>query len=138
MSDKLNEITEGSFLRVNEEGKAYWGQPEGGGAITTLHINVTDVNVETMKATFTADKTPVEMLQASANGPIWCVVTFAAGIMGEKAVSIGVPPAWYSGQPAFGGTTANAHNDNGNNKTIYAVRRGGPDRWILDLSLFGS
>ena len=24
MSEKLNEITEGSFLRVNEEGKAYW------------------------------------------------------------------------------------------------------------------
>ena len=32
MSDKLNEITEGSFLRVNKEGKAYWGQPEGGGS----------------------------------------------------------------------------------------------------------
>ena len=31
MSDKLNEITEGSFLRVNEKGKAYWGQSEGGG-----------------------------------------------------------------------------------------------------------
>ncbi len=31
MSEKLNEITEGSFLRVNKEGKAYWGQPEGGG-----------------------------------------------------------------------------------------------------------
>ncbi len=30
MSEKLNEITEGSFLRVNEEGKAYWGQFEGG------------------------------------------------------------------------------------------------------------
>ena len=24
MSEKLNEITEGSFLRVNKEGKAYW------------------------------------------------------------------------------------------------------------------
>ena len=31
MSEKFNEITEGSFLRVNEEGKAYWGQSEGGG-----------------------------------------------------------------------------------------------------------
>ena len=30
MSDKLNEIAKGSFLRVNEEGKAYWGQSEGG------------------------------------------------------------------------------------------------------------
>ena len=25
MNEKLNEITEGSFLRVNEQGKAYWG-----------------------------------------------------------------------------------------------------------------
>lgn len=31
MNEKLNEITNGSFLRVNEEGKAYWGQSEGGG-----------------------------------------------------------------------------------------------------------
>ena len=31
MNEKLNEIAKGSFLRVNEEGKAYWGQPEGGG-----------------------------------------------------------------------------------------------------------
>ena len=30
MSEKFNEITNGSFLRVNEEGKAYWGQSEGG------------------------------------------------------------------------------------------------------------
>lgn len=33
MSEKLNEIIEGSFLRVNEQGKAYWGQSEGGGSI---------------------------------------------------------------------------------------------------------
>ena len=32
MSEKLNEIANGSFLRVNEEGKAYWGQSEGGGS----------------------------------------------------------------------------------------------------------
>lgn len=31
MSEKFNEITEGSFLCVNEEGKAYWRQSEGGG-----------------------------------------------------------------------------------------------------------
>ena len=109
----------------------------GGGGATTLHINVTAINMETMEATFTADKTPLEMQEASVTGPIWCVVTFAAGIMGEKAVSIGVPPAWCGGQPAFGGTTANAHNDNGNNKTIYVVRRGGPDRWIFDATQFG-
>ena len=31
MNEKFNEIAKGSFLRVNEEGKAYWGQSEGGG-----------------------------------------------------------------------------------------------------------
>ena len=29
MSEKLNEIRDGSFLCANEEGKAYWGTPEG-------------------------------------------------------------------------------------------------------------
>ena len=139
MSEKLNEIAKGSFLRVNEQGKAYWGQSEGGGGggVTTLHINVTAVNLETMEATFTADKTPLEMQQASATGPIWCVVTFAAGIMAEEAVSIGVPPAWYGGTPAFGSVTANAHNDNGNNKISYVVRMKDSDRWIFDSTQFG-
>ena len=108
-----------------------------GGEITTLHINVTALNLETTEATFTADKTPAEMLQASANGPIWCTITFAAGIMAEEAVSIGVPPAWYGSSPAFGSMTANAHNDNGNNKTGYAVRSVGSDRWIFDATQFG-
>ena len=110
----------------------------GGGGATTLHINVTAVNRETKEATFTADKTPLEMREASVTGPIWCVVTIAAGLMGEKAVSIGAPPAWYGGKTAFGGVTANAHNDNGNNKTGYVVREGGPDNWIFDATLFGS
>ena len=109
----------------------------GGGEITTLHINVTALNLEKMEATFTADKTPTEMRQASANGPIWCVVTFAAGLMEEGAVSIGVPPAWYGGFPAFGSMTANAHDDNGNNKTGYAVREGDSNRWIFDATQFG-
>ena len=109
----------------------------GGGVVTTLHINVTAVNIETMEATFTADKTPVEMLQASANGPTWCVVFFSAGILSEEAVSVGVPPAWYGG-PAFGGAIAAVHGDDGNNKLVYAVRQGSPDTWILDLSAFGA
>ena len=29
MSEKLNEIRDGSFLCINEKGRAYWGQPEG-------------------------------------------------------------------------------------------------------------
>lgn len=109
----------------------------GGGAVTTLHINVTAVNRETMEATFTADKTPTEMLEAAAAGPTWCVVSFAAGIMAPEAVSTGIPPAWYTaGVVAFGGATENAHNDNGNNKMGYAVRSGSTG-WIVDLTQFG-
>ena len=107
------------------------------GGVTTLHINVTAVNRETMEATFTADKTPLEMQEASVTGPIWCVVTFAAGLMAEEAVSIGVPPAWYGGQAAFGSVTANVHDDNGNNKTGYIARRGGPNSWLVDLTQLG-
>ena len=110
----------------------------GGGGVTTLHINVTAVNTETTEVTFTADKTPSEMQQASANGPTWCVVSFAAGIMAEEAVSFGVPPTWYAGDPAFGRVTAALHEDDGNNKTFYAVRQKLPDTWMLDLSAFES
>lgn len=113
------------------------GGSSGGGEITTLHINVTAVNTETMEATFTADKTPAEMKQASANGPVWCVVSVAAGIMAEEAVSCGAPPAWYGGAPAFGAATAAVHGDDGSNKTGYAVRKGFGDTWILDLSVLG-
>lgn len=109
----------------------------GGGGVTTLHINVTAVNVETMEATFTADKTPAEMQQASANGPVWCVISFPAGILSEEALSVGAPPAWYGSDMAFGGVTAAVHEDDGSNKLVYAVRQGLPDTWILDLSAFG-
>ena len=107
----------------------------GGGGVTTLHINVTAVNVETMEATFTADKTPSEMTQAAVNGPVWCVVTFAAGLMGKDAVSIGLPPAWLSGTPAFGSVIAYVHDADGTNKIGYAVRAGSAG-WLVDLTQF--
>ena len=139
MSDKLNEITEGSFLRVNEEGKAYWGQSEGGGgAVTTLHINVTAVDRETMKATFTADKTPAEIQQASINGPVWCVVSFPVGILAEEALALGVPPTWYGSDIAFGCVQALVHGEDGNNIIVYVVRPIDTDTWFLDLNAFGS
>ena len=138
MSEKLNKITEGSFLRVNEEGKAYWGQPEGGGAITTLHINVTGINTETMKATITADKTPAEIKQAALDGPVWCVVSFPAGILVEEAISLGVPPTWYGSDMAFGCVQAPAHNSDGSNIIVYVVRPLDTDTWFLDLNAFGS
>lgn len=109
----------------------------GSGGVTTLHINVTAVNSETMEATFTADKTPEEMQQASVNGPVWCVVTFAAGLMGGGSVSFGVPPAWYGGAPAFGGLVEHIHSDAGNNNVGYAIRAAGSGSWVFDIRQFG-
>ena len=113
------------------------GGSSGGGEITTLHINVTAVNTETMEATFTADKTPAEMNQASANGPVWCVVTFAAGVVSEDVLSVGVPPAWYGSLSAFGYLTNLVHNENGNNTFSYVVREATHDRWSFDITQFG-
>ena len=125
------------FLKQYGGGGGGGGSVPAAGGVTTLHINVTAVNFETMEATFTADKTPLEMREASVNGPVWCVVTCAAGLMAEEAVSVGVPPAWYgAGVVAFGSGTANTHNDNGNNKTDYAVRAGS-EGWLVDLTQFG-
>ena len=130
LDEKSFSLDENGVLSVSGGG--------GSGGVTTLHINVTAVNRETMKATFTADKTPTEMRQAAVNGPVWCVVTIAAGLMGQEAVSVGAPPAWYgAGVVAFGGATENAHNDNGNNKTGYAVRSGSAG-WLVDLTQLGS
>ena len=129
--------TAGQLLGKTETGTAWIDPPQSGGGITTLHINVTAVNFETMEATFTADKTPLEMDQASVTGPVWCVVTIAAGLMGKDAVSIGVPPAWYNGIPAFGKSTNWKHSEDGSNTFGYAVQRAGPDKWRLDLTQFG-
>ena len=128
--------TVGQLLSKTESGTAWIDPPQSGGA-TTLHINVTAVNRETMEATFTADKTPTEMQQASANGPTWCVVTFEAGVMSANAVSIGLPPVWFGGFPAFGGLTALVHNADGNNTFSYAVREATSDRWLVDVTQFG-
>lgn len=114
------------------------GGGSGGGGVTTLHINVTAVNMETMEATFTADKTPAEMQQASVNGPIWCVVTFAAGIMSEEAKSLCVPPAWeYNNTVAFGSVTVPVHDKDGENHVFFAVSGTySNDKWSIDLRAF--
>ena len=130
--------TVGQLLSKTETGTAWIDPPQSGGGITTLHINVTGINMETIEAIFTADKTPLEMQEASAKGPVWCVVTFAAGLMAEEAVSVGIPPSFYGIEPAFGGEASIVHNDNGNNKIDYAVRTGGSNNWLIDLSQFGS
>ena len=130
--------TAGQLLGKTESGTAWVDPPQSGGGITTLHINVTAVNRETMEATFAADKTPMEMQQASANGPTWCVVSFAAGVMAEEAISIGIPPVWQGYGTSFGGVTPLVHNENGNNDFICAVRGFPSDEWIIDLRAFGS
>ena len=117
--------------------------PSGGssvpttGGVTTLHISVTAINRETMEATFTADKTPTEMQQASVNGLIWCVVTFAAGVMSAEALSFGIPPAWNGiNKVAFGSQTLPVHDQGGENDVALAVS-GTPSRgWIIDLKAF--
>lgn len=114
------------------------GSAPAAGGVTTLHINVTAINTETKEATFTADKTPSEMQQASAIGPTWCVVSFAAGVLGEEVISIGIHPAWAAFDPAFGLVIRRGHEDDGNNQIIYAVRGGFSGTWVLDLSAFQS
>ena len=110
----------------------------GSGGVTTLHINVTAVNLDAMiVTTSTADKTPEEMEQASLNGPIWCVVTFAAGVLSEEAVSISLPPAYSGSSVAFGMLVGYDHEEDGTNKVIYAVTPGDDINWSINLMAFG-
>lgn len=113
------------------------GSGGGSGVVATLHINVTAVNRETMEATFTADKTPTEMQQASVNGPIWCVVTFAAGVISGGALSLGIPPAWDAlNTVAFGRTVRTVHNKAGNNDIAFAVEGAPGYEWQINLAAF--
>ena len=109
----------------------------GSGEVTTLHISVTALNRETMEATFTADKTPTEMQQASVNGPIWCVVTFAAGVILGGALSLGIPPAWEGiNTVAFGSRTFPVHDQDGKNEVALAVWGMPGDGWTISLRAF--
>lgn len=117
--------------------KTMVGGSGGGGGVLILHINVTAVDSQTMTATFTADKTPTEILNAKC--PTWCVITFAAGILGESEMSFGVPPAWGGGSPCFGlGVDLTHDSDTGKNKVSFVVagniRTGS---WEIDLSMIG-
>ena len=127
----------GEGLVLSEDGKTLNVSGGGGGGATTLHINVTAVNRETMEATFTADKTPEEMSQAATTGPIWCVVTFAAGVMSGGALSLGIPPALETiSTVAFGSRTSPVHGQDGANDVAFAVSGGPDDEWFIDLRVF--
>ena len=108
------------------------------GGVTTLHINVTGMDFGTGKPIFTADKTPAEMAQAAVNSPVWCVVSFPAGILSEEAVSIGVPPGWTGGHLAFGMSISRTHTSDNNNDIAYAVSEKSPDTWDVDVAAFTS
>ena len=125
------------ITRLEKFLKEYGGSGGGGGGVTTLHINVTAVNLETMESTFTADKTPAEMKQASVNGPIWCVVTFVAGVISGEALSLGIPPSMGSiNNVAFGSVTLPVHDKNGENDVLFAVFGTPNVGWDIDLRTF--
>ena len=118
--------------------KTMVGGSGGDGGVLILHINVTAVDDQTMTATFTADKTPTEILNAKC--PTWCMITFAAGIFGESEMSVGVPPAWGGGgSPRFGLSVGTTHDsDTGNNKvSCVVVGNRTADSWEIYLRMFG-
>lgn len=129
--------TVGQLLGKTESGTAWIDPPQSGGGVPTLHINVTSINKETFDTTFTADKTPAEMRQAAINGPIWCVVTFAAGVMSQEALSLGIPPAWWGiNTLAFGSRTLPVHNKAGENYVALAVSGTLGNGWNINLNAF--
>lgn len=64
MNEKLNEIIEGLFLRINEQGKAYWGQSEGGGG-----VQVVTITGESASA-LTSSHTGAEIREMAKRGPV--------------------------------------------------------------------
>ena len=75
------------------------------------------------------------MSQAAATGPIWCVVTFAAGVMSEEALSLGIPPAWKGiNTVAFGSQTLPVHDQGGENDVALVVSGTLGDGWAIDLT----
>ena len=133
--ENLEPITRLEFFLKAYGGGGSGGSGGGSGGVTTLHINVTAVNRETMEVTFTADKTPAEMSQAAATGPIWCVVAFAAGTISEEALSLGIPPSMGPiNTVAFGRVTPPAHDTGGDNDVLFAVSGTPIGGWTIDLT----
>ena len=100
----------------------------GGGdsGVTTLHIYISAIDMETLTPTFTADKTPREMYEA--RNPTWCIVTFGPGTFVENEYTVYAPPAWYGDNVSFGYIY-----DTSNGKNRWCVRQDGQMRWKLDL-----
>ena len=79
MSEKLNEITKGSFLRVNEEGKAYWGQSEGGGGVQM--VTITAVSDSNGNFTYTSSHTGSEINEMAQKGIVMAKVIDMKDVM---------------------------------------------------------
>ena len=75
MNEKLNEITEDSFLRVNEEGKAYWGQSEGGSGVQMVEITTADF------LTLTSSHTGAEIAEMLTKSPVQFVLDFSGALL---------------------------------------------------------
>ena len=100
----------------------------GGGdsGVTTLHIYISAIDRETLKPTFTADKTPREMFEAKT--PTWCVVTFAPGTFVDREFTVCAPPALYGLNIAFGYAY-----DTSDGKNKWLVYQENQEQWKLDL-----
>ena len=67
--------------------------------------------------------------------PTWCVMTFAAGLLGESETSLSVPPAWGAGAPSFG----YLYDTTVEHKNRYVVLGDTEaNKWEVDLVFFGS
>lgn len=81
MSEKLNEIAKGSFLRVNEEGKAYWGQSEGGGI---QWVTITIGTDDSFNYTYTSSHTGSEITEMAQKGIVMAkILNMGEGIQGS-------------------------------------------------------
>lgn len=96
MSKKLNEIIEGSFLRVNEQGKAYWGQSEGGGGGGVQVVTITAISDGSGNYTCTSSHTGLEITEMAQNG---MVIANVVGVQ-EHAI-LGVYIGSYDNMPTF-------------------------------------
>ena len=142
MSDTIRAADGGYLLNAeqfnytkNELGQPVLNVVGGGGGdsgVTTLHIYISAIDEETLTPTFTADKTPKEMKFVTT--PTWCVVTFAAGILSESEISIGVPPAWCGGESCFGCI----YDSDANKNKYVALGNTTQNKWIIDATTFGS
>ena len=85
MNDKLNEIAKGSFLRVNEEGKAYWGQSEGGGGASSSDVFIIHAIPDEAYTNAQLDKTTEQIYEAYQSRK-YCLVCFDGVFLPVRSV----------------------------------------------------